>query len=450
MLWWVAFLCAACSGAARDRVALPVAVFAGSYCMQTHISYLGLVAGFVGLGVLVLGFQAWRDRSDGAARRRTLLWVGGSAALGLLLWLPPVAQELTTDRGNLSIIRDHFSDPPEEPIGFGEGVEVMLRELNPVRLGSHVLADSWVVSPTLIPGAVVLLVWLLAVAMAWRLRHRELLRLHAVLGLTVVLGVASIARIFGIRWHYLSLWTFSTCALLLLATAWTAAGAVRARRGPMTARGARLGGLALAGVIAAWSLSFAIGEAPDARLRDAHDSVGLAALVPSTVEALTGGDLPGNGEEGRYLVNWNDPVGLGAQGYGMVSELERAGFHAGTIEPFRERATEHRAFDAADADARVHMQTSRDPQAWPERGDAVAVASFAPRSDAEREEFERLRSEVVEGLVERGADDELVVKVDENLFGASLDERIPERLRGLMVNMLDLGLPTTVFVGEPA
>ena len=45
VMWWFLFLIAVWSVLCDDMVAFPVAVFAGSFCMETHISYLGLVGG---------------------------------------------------------------------------------------------------------------------------------------------------------------------------------------------------------------------------------------------------------------------------------------------------------------------------------------------------------------------------------------------------------------------
>ncbi len=53
VLWWLVFLLAMWSVVVDDLVMLPIAVFAGTFCMQTHIPYLGLVGG------IVLGATVW-------------------------------------------------------------------------------------------------------------------------------------------------------------------------------------------------------------------------------------------------------------------------------------------------------------------------------------------------------------------------------------------------------
>ena len=66
VLWWFVFVLAVWSVLADDLAMLPVAVFAGSFCMQTHISYLGLIGGLVFVTVVVLGWRAYKR----ATRRR--------------------------------------------------------------------------------------------------------------------------------------------------------------------------------------------------------------------------------------------------------------------------------------------------------------------------------------------------------------------------------------------
>ena len=51
VLWWLVFLLAVWAVLCDDLVLLPVAAFAGSFCAQTEVAYLGLG---VGLGLIAL------------------------------------------------------------------------------------------------------------------------------------------------------------------------------------------------------------------------------------------------------------------------------------------------------------------------------------------------------------------------------------------------------------
>jgi len=77
-------------------------------------------------GVLGLVRFAYRHRGDASARRALWRWSGISVLVGVVLWIPPVIDEIAHSPGNLTIIRDYFSHPPDSPIGFGRGVGVLL------------------------------------------------------------------------------------------------------------------------------------------------------------------------------------------------------------------------------------------------------------------------------------------------------------------------------------
>jgi hypothetical protein len=76
------------------------------------------------------------------------------------------------------------------------------------------------------------------------------------------------------------------------------------------------------------------------------------------------------------------------------------------------------------------------------------VAFVDARTTGERAEYARLRSRVIDELRQAGRS-ELVPLVDENVFAAAIDTRVPSHTRELVSRMLDLGLPAAVFVGPP-
>jgi hypothetical protein len=83
---------------------------------------------------------------------------------------------------------------------------------------------------------------------------------------------------------------------------------------------------------------------------------------------------------------------------------------------------------------------------WRAKPGIREVARTDPRTRKERAEFARLRTEVINEFEAAGLSD-LVRTVDENLFGLSLNTRVPEPTRQKLVRMTILGLPTAVFVG---
>jgi hypothetical protein len=435
---WIVFVLAVWSVVCDDLAMLVVAVVAGSFCMQTHLPYLGLVGAMLAGSVVVAFARAWRRRT----LRRPLRWALVALGVGLFLWLPPMIEEVIHRPGNLSAVHNELLHPAESPIGTRRGFELLLVHLDPW----HVVAKQpRATTGPLVPGAMLLALWVGALVVAWRLRHRPLLRLHAVLAGGLVLSLISMSRIIGIIWYYLMLWAWGITALLLVAIGWTAAVAIapRVRAGPRR-RLAAGGALALGAVIVASTVSFAFdarrAEAPSADL-----SATLGALVPGTARALA---QRAGRDQGRYLVSWTDPLAIGAQGFGLLNELERRGFDVGASRIYTAGVRAHRVVDPAAAAAEVHLSVGSDIDVWRARPGAQQVAFLDTRSAPERAEYARLRAAVIVDL-ERAGLAKLVPGVDTSLFTTTIDPRVPKRAHDRMVRMIAIGLPRAVFIGPP-
>lgn len=451
LLWWVVLLLAVWSVLDGDLPLLPVAAFAASLCAQTHAPYLGLVGG---VGLLGLAGALWAARRGrGRAGGRPWSWIALAAALGAALWVGPVVDQLTVTPGNVDLLVDHFGSPPEDAVGLRRGVEMTLLHLDPWRLATgqdaatgSLVDASQAPAGTLLPGAAVLAAWLVAVVAAWRLRQATLLRLHLVVGTALALAVLSISRIFGQLWYYLMIWAWGVAALAVLATGWTLAVAVgrTVRRGQRPAA-LRLGAAGLVAVTVVSSAAFGV-DALEAEVPAEPLSATMSALVPPTVQALASGDVAGGGRDGAYLVTWTDALYIGSQGIALVNELERAGLDVGAVAPWGVPVARHRIRAPEEATALVHLATGFHVERWRAKPGMVEVASVDPRSAAERVEYERLRASVLDELRRVGLDERLV-DVDENLFAVAIDSRVPKAAQDAMTRMLDLGLPTAVFVG---
>ncbi|HET7722314.1 MAG TPA: hypothetical protein VFK43_20275, partial [Acidimicrobiales bacterium] len=240
MLWWFVVLLAVWSVLACDPVAFPVAVAAGSLCAQTHLPYLGLAGGLV---VLLTAWQLahwWRSRRAGEPLAGTR-WLAAGLALGVVLWLPPVLDQLSPpagEPGNAELIVDTILTPEEDPVGPGEALDVALRHLDPVPFvdpgdggidgGDGALLEASFGGGNAVRGALLLVAWLAAAA--WSFVHRtddaaarSRWWLHAVVAAALVLGLFNISRIYGKVWYYLTLWAWGTTAILVLATGLTLA-----------------------------------------------------------------------------------------------------------------------------------------------------------------------------------------------------------------------------------
>jgi hypothetical protein len=288
-------------------------------------------------------------------------------------------------------------------------------------------------------GAVVLLLWIGAFVVAWRLRDRRLVRLHTVVAVGVAVAVLSTGRIFGKVWYYLTLWSWSIALLAVAASVWTAIVWWERRDGrPLPIARVAIAVLVVAGVF--FVKDAAMVDPPEPRL-----SRSLDAVLDDTATALADGVGAADGKDGVYAVVWNDAYYFGSQGYGLINELERRGFDARAYETYRVPVTQHRITDPASATAEVVFATGINVAAWRDREGAVEVAFFEPRSADELAEFDRLHDEVIDELTSAGLDD-VVEMVDSNLFGASLDPRVPAATEHKMARMLVLGQETAVFI----
>jgi hypothetical protein len=393
LIWWVVFLLAVWSVLCHDLKVLPVAVLAGSICAQNHISYTPLVAGMAAVLTVVLGTRAYRTyrtrRPDGTGSwRRMVVWVGASLALLLVLWLPPLVEQVTSSPGNLSIILASFRDPQDIRLPAGNLARAWLSHLDaPDMFRAEGLKPAWPdagVSFNWV-GVLVLAVWAGAVTVAWRRRDLTLLRLHLVAAAAGALGLLSFTRLVGPPWPYLFYWAWGSTAVLLLATVWTFVSTVP--RGSATGPGGTPAlrwprpTLAAAGAAALVLVVLFSFDARHAEMDDESLSQAVGQLTQPTVAALA--DDPACGDDCRVLVRWTDPVGIGAPGVGMVAALEREGIAAEGLANLEPYIGDHRVIRLADADVEVHVVVSAEAIAeWRERDDAELVAESSPYEPA--------------------------------------------------------------------
>ena len=448
VLWWTLAVVAVWSVLCDDLAMLPVAVFAASFCLQTHVSYGVLVGGFTAAVVVFLAVRAVRLRGDRPALARLARWTGLAVGLGVLLWTAPLVEQVTNDPGNMSIVVDHFANAEDDPVGIRRGTELYAVHLNPWRL----LAGQPGTRGAMLPAALLIVAWLAAAAVAWRAVPRDraqrpaLLRLHAVIALSLALGFVSSTRILGFVWFYLTLWAWTTNLLMLIAIGWTAVLAVSARRAlPTAAR--RVGLAGAAGVLAAWTVWFAV-DASDAEPSQANFSAVLADFTDATLAAVDGGDGPGGGPDGTYLVTWTDGVNLGSTGYGLVNELERAGIDAGAAPPYAPGALDHRITDPDEATGEIHISFGPDIERWDQQPEFERIALVDNRTDEEREAVDEAGAEVVAGLRAAGRED-LVPLVDIAPFQLYFNPEVPDHLRPALKVINDTGQPAALYLGPP-
>jgi hypothetical protein len=452
LIAWVVVLLSVWSLLEGDTPGLLAFVVAGSLCAQTHVPYLGLVGGYAVLTAIWLGV---RRRFDPHAPRLAGLrpWLPISAAVGVVLWLPPVVDQLRHTPGNLSMLSDYFRNPPEQAIGLRAAGRVFLQHLDvfrvvaaAVRRSDYFTSTALTISGPLWPGVIFLVLWLASVVAAWHMRDRRLLHLHVVVAAGYALGFVATARIFGKVWYYLTFWLWAVVAFCVFAMVWTGYAWIARRPGHHAglARWATVGCvavLAASGLAFAWSAAHV--DPPENYL-----SVTLGNVAAQTAQALDQRVGAATGHDGRYLVTWSDMANFGSQGYGLVNELERRGFVAGATDTFRVPITPQRVIDPSTATAEIHLANGTYIDEWINRPDAVEVAFYDPRGPAADARADELRADVAVQLTELGLDD-LVAELDTNIFGVQLDPRVPASVAAELDELLHLGQPTAVFVAPP-
>ena len=368
VLWWFVFLMALWSVLDRDPPMLVVLAVAGSWCAQSHNSYLGLVAGS---SVLAFGVAAWRAGRDRADRGRILGWMVVSLVAGLVMWLPPIIDQLTHSPGNLAIMWHYFRHPVEPYVGFHRALDAVLLQLDPWRVATgRILFGELTLHGSTVPGAITFFLWIGTWIAAQRRGLPHALRaLHWTVAASLAAGGLSVARIPGGLFWYLVLWGWVNAVVLLGAIGWTLgelllphlARARGSRRPVAVVTGALvLVGLAALGGLTAEAATTTLGV-PDPVLRRALGPVihalGDAHHAPPVIVVWTDWDVGGPGRE-------------------MVDELVRRGYTAGALAVHRAEVTRHHTFAPSASSRVVVLAAAGDRALWSSRPAARRVAAF--------------------------------------------------------------------------
>lgn len=447
MLWFVAFLVSAWAVVDDDLPMLVPLVATASICAQTHVPYLAVTLGIGGGAVALALLTRWRRGQD-LGRRSLLIALG----VGVLLWTPPLVDEVVNEPGNLTKIVDHLGTPTDEPIGFGEARTFVLERMDlwqlvvvePRHPGTYIRVLTGP-GPEAGRGAASVGVWALTVAAALALRHRRLLALHAIVAGGLVVAWVAVSRIHGVPWPYLMSWAFGIGALMLVAIGATLAVLGRRYlprlRDPRVHTGVSVAGLAVVALLSARLLVLA----PDATPDQAGETALLGRLIDPTVEALEDDVGAATGHDGTYQVVWYDATHGGSVGIGLVNELIRRGYDVGVDDSERTRIGPHRVLDAADATARVVVASGGWIDEVAAQQGAVRIVLDDQRTAAERAEFDEVLREAADALEATGRGD-LVDRLDRDLFDVALNQGIEPEVAVVVGRLIEIGVPTAVYV----
>jgi hypothetical protein len=322
VLPFVLLVLVAWSMSCAEAWALPVGVIVATFLVQTHVGY-GLVATALLLaGVVGAAITAWRRRSDGQHAERVRSWLRMlvvTAAVGAVLWLPVVVQQVRDEPGNLGELIRFFRDHGREH-SYGDAWHAVAAQLSvwPDWVRGNIVRNIYSGALDL-SGATPVAVWALVLVVAgvftWR-RAKDAFRLDVVVAITIAVAVVSVSRIVGDIFPYLVTWTWAVGMLTWLAIAWSVVRWWQTRG----ASDPRVGQVAL-GVVAVGLVVVSIVNTVDAATAGNPDPIGsrqVKGLVAKIRDALPSGD-------GVVEIRGGTTPGSAWVGSGIAAQLERDG-----------------------------------------------------------------------------------------------------------------------------
>lgn len=197
-----------------DAWALPVAVLPASLAVQSHVGYLLPVLTTAAVTSLALAQKVHRNRrrvfvKGGWPRRRAVV-AAATIGIAVLVWLPPIIQQMTSSPGNLGVLLSHFRHQPGDST-VAAGLRAVADEM--AKLPSYAFglsAPRRALVPQDWPPVMIGLglgLFVAAVAVALRRRHVKLLWLAALTLATAGAGVLAVRHIEGPPFLYITQWT---------------------------------------------------------------------------------------------------------------------------------------------------------------------------------------------------------------------------------------------------
>ncbi len=449
VFWFGPFLVAAWSVVDEDRRLFPILVAIACICAQIHVSYLPL-CGAIGLYAFFFFARSWHRAANRAESREHLRLFITSVAIAVVLWLPPIIEQLTRSPGNLTTVVDYFAHPPEreQSLGLWNGIQTSVANLDLAYLAYGLSSpgvfrewiDPW---PQATHGAPVLAVWALVALATWK-RVPELRRLHVLLLVSFLVFVVAVSRILGFPMPYLLFpgWAIGM-GILVVTMAAVLVACTRTWQAPRVARGTSLVALAvLLGCMARLAVT-----APEAIPPDPARAAQLALLAPKVAEGLRLRRGAATGESGRYFIKSSSAMPYDGQVFGLLNELERSGFSVIMQPPFGWNIGKHRIGDEKEATATLYLVTGGFVDDVGRSPEATLLAYVDSRTPEARADYELVRSVVVSDLRRLGHA-AVADRIDWDLGAAEQVRGLDEFSRIALGKMVEIGIPAAVYV-EP-
>jgi hypothetical protein len=376
----------------RHHRVLPIAVAAGSFCVQCHV---GVAIGVLAIGLAACGLRAAAGPMDKSEVRT----IGGSIALGVLMWAPPLFQQVTGAPGNLGRVAEFFfgGANPEPALGASLGLRIAASELMPWSswLGFQRLGLLPVVEPAS-PALLCVPIGLLLMAAALARRHHDTLMLRFVVIVTagLVACIYSFANIHGLPLAYLVVWPRVVAMFCVAAPLMVLARHARVIAVPPHLLAATTVCIVLAGQ----SVRGVTSDLPDAKQNRVH-----ARFVPAIEAAVPPGTRV-------RVVATGTPFTVSPEALAIV--LMRAG-RIPLLQPWEARVPgPHRSITGSERLPTLALGSGPGVDVLAARPNGRRLAGFDPVSPAERAESRRIREVLVDQL-RRVHRDELIVPLDD-------------------------------------
>ncbi len=416
-----------CLASEEHRYAFVGAVVVGSHCIQCHAGYAILVA----VGLLVAAVSLVR-------RSGPRIVIGPLVAL-LVMWTPPLIDQVRREPGNLTLLWQHFGSPSEPRLPLGDALRVIATQFNLLGPwlwgpgGSHP-AESWfrwpgfVMFVASVGGAFVV-----ARRQGWASEARFL----ALLAAFFFGAVVSVTRLFGPYFEYTIRWAWVLAAVMIAVSATVLTRVFVDRWSGSVGR--QLARVVLA-VLVVGSVGTSVALASDVHRPGPTDSAIVAGLAPQ---------LRGLAEGNTYLVRFWDPYTLNATGFGVVLEMERSGFDVKVEPAFAAAALPHRTAREDDVNDVLWVVVGPKNESLVDDPILTRVAYFDPRSADERLRAETLLVAIEDGLRAAGRDELIPNLVSP---GASLlfaEPPLPDDVARDLRELYLLGQPVGVYSVSP-
>ncbi|MCB0971116.1 MAG: hypothetical protein KDA97_06310 [Acidimicrobiales bacterium] len=172
------------------RVA-PLTVAFWSFAAHQHLSVLPAAAPLAVAGVVAMGLAVWK--TEPAQRRAALGWVAGAGAVGLVLWLPVLWQQVTGDPGNLAALARYSGDETREDLGLRSALSQVATALGPRPFLGRSSPSGWDLvahrSTLGVAATFAVVGGVLAAGAWWRRGDRAFVAAVAVIGVLALGGV---------------------------------------------------------------------------------------------------------------------------------------------------------------------------------------------------------------------------------------------------------------------